>query len=172
MSEERPWRKRIRILGACLFLLYMAGLIYFLFLSEDAGHGGAGEYDYNIQPFREIIRYIRYRELLGIRAVLMNLVGNVIGFMPFGALVPLMWRSARKAWRTTLLSFEISALVEFSQLIFKVGCFDVDDMILNALGGLLGYALFFAASCCYYKAEERNMAAAEIRKARRGRRQI
>ncbi|MCD7762651.1 MAG: VanZ family protein [Lachnospiraceae bacterium] len=161
MSEERPWRKRIRILGACVFLLYMAGLIYFLFLSEDAGHGGAGEYDYNIQPFREIIRYIRYRELLGTRAVLMNLVGNVIGFMPFGALVPLMWRSARRAWRTTLLSFEISALVEIAQLIFKVGCFDVDDMILNALGGLIGYVLFFAASRCYYKAEQRRTAAAE-----------
>ncbi len=163
MGEVKPLRKWIRILGACLFLLYMAGLIYFLFLSENAGHGGAGEYDYNIQPFREIIRYIRYREILGTRAVLMNLVGNIIGFMPFGALVPLMWRSARKAWRTALLSLEISALVEISQLIFHVGCFDVDDMILNTLGGLLGYVLFFAASRCYYKAEERSVATAETR---------
>ena len=42
-----------------------------------------------------------------------------------------------------ILSFEISAVVEISQLIFRVGSFDVDDMILNTLGGLLGYFLFY-----------------------------
>lgn len=134
-------------------MLYMAGLVYFLFLSEDFGHGGTGEYSYNIVPFREILRYIRYREVLGTRAVLINLLGNVIGFLPFGALVPLMVRGARRAWRMTLLSLEVSALVEFSQLIFQVGCFDVDDMILNTLGGLLGYLLFRILSICYVKLE-------------------
>ncbi|MCD8336300.1 MAG: VanZ family protein [Lachnospiraceae bacterium] len=153
-------RKVIKVLGACLFLLYMAGLVYFLFLSEDYGHGGVGEYDYNIYPFREIARYIRYRELLGMRAVLINLVGNVIGFMPFGALVPLMARGARRAWRITLLSLEISALVEVSQLIFHVGCFDVDDMILNTLGGLLGYLAFRIMSSCYLAFETRKAGAA------------
>ncbi|MCD7956503.1 MAG: VanZ family protein [Lachnospiraceae bacterium] len=146
-------RKGIKLLGACLFLLYMTALVYFLFLSEDFGHGGTGEYSYNIIPFREILRYIRYREVLGTRAVLMNLIGNVLGFLPFGALVPLMARGARRAWRTTLLSFEVSALVELSQLIFQVGCFDVDDMILNTLGGLLGYLLFRVLSFCYVKLE-------------------
>lgn len=148
-------RKVIKALGTCLFLLYMAGLVYFLFLSEEYGHGGAGEYNYNIYPFREIIRYIRYRKLLGTWAVLTNLLGNVIGFIPFGALVPLMVRGARSAWRMTLLSFEISALVEVSQLIFRVGCFDVDDMILNTLGGLLGYLVFRVMSRWYLALEVR-----------------
>ncbi|MCD8105940.1 MAG: VanZ family protein [Lachnospiraceae bacterium] len=148
-------RKGIKLLGKCLFLLYMTALVYFLFLSEDFGHGGTGEYSYNIIPFREILRYIRYREVLGTRAVLMNLVGNVLGFLPFGALVPLMARGARRAWRTMLLSFEVSALVELSQLIFQVGCFDVDDMILNTLGGLLGYLLFRLTSSLYEWAETR-----------------
>ncbi|MCD8346537.1 MAG: VanZ family protein [Lachnospiraceae bacterium] len=153
-------RKVIKALGACLFLLYMAGLVYFLFLSEDYGHGGVGEYDYNIYPFREIIRYIRYRELLGTRAVLINLFGNVIGFLPFGALVPLMARGARRAWRITLLSLEVSVLVEVSQLIFHVGCFDVDDMILNTLGGLLGYLAFRVMSRWYLSFETRKSGAA------------
>lgn len=148
-------RKWIRILGTCLFLLYMAGLVYFLFLSEGFGHGGAGEYDINIYPFREIWRYIRYGNVLGTRAVLTNLVGNVIGFLPFGALVPLMFRGARKLWRTALLSFEISALVEVTQLIFHVGCFDVDDMILNTLGGVLGYLMFITLSRWYLRIEGR-----------------
>ncbi len=144
---------KIRILGTCLFFLYLAGLLYFLFFCENYGHGGAGEYSYNFYPFREIIRYIRYRDLLGRRAVLLNLAGNVIGFMPFGALIPVMLRRMRSLWRTTLLSFALSALVELSQLIFKIGCFDVDDVILNTLGGLLGYLLFLLVSWLYLRFE-------------------
>ena len=85
---------------------------------------------------------MKYRGILGTRNVILNLAGNVVGFMPFGLLLPVFLRNARSFWKVTLLSFEISALVEFSQLIFHVGCFDVDDMILNTLGGFLGYLLF------------------------------
>jgi glycopeptide antibiotics resistance protein len=147
-------RKGIKIAGVCLFLVYLAGLIYFLFLSEEYGRGIDGiVYDYNLLPFREIRRYVSYWRILGIRTVLLNLAGNVIGFMPFGVLLPLMAKSVRKAWRVALLSFEISALIEVSQLIFQVGCFDVDDMILNTLGGLLGYLLFRAAYSVYLRVE-------------------
>lgn len=140
-------RKGIKISGACLFFLYMAGLIYFLFFAESYGRGAAGAVcDYNLRPFREIIRFLRYRETLGSRAVFLNLAGNVIGFLPFGALLPLMVRSVRRAWKIGFLSLEISALIEVSQLLFQVGCFDVDDMILNTLGGLLGYAVFLICS--------------------------
>ena len=49
-----------------------------------------------------------------------------------------MVRDTRKAWKVGLLGLEISALVEFSQLIFRVGCFDVDDDDLNTFGALAG----------------------------------
>ncbi len=148
-------RKGIRIFGAFLFGLYIAGLIYVLFFAESYGRGAEGiVYDYNICPFREIRRYVTYWRVLGIRTVILNLAGNVIGFIPFGALLPLMARSVRRWWKVTLLGLEISALIEVSQLIFKVGCFDVDDMILNTLGAFLGYLIFFAASRCYRRVEQ------------------
>lgn len=149
-------RKGIKISGACLFACYIAALIYFLFLAESFGRGGeTAYYNYNIYPFREIRRYLTHWEVLGMRSVLLNLAGNVIGFMPFGALLPLMVRSVRKAWKVTLLGFEISALVEISQLLFHVGCFDVDDTILNTLGVLLGYGVFWISSRCYRSVESR-----------------
>lgn len=149
-------RKGIKLSGACLFFLYMAGLIYFLFLSEEYGRGTAGMvYNYNLYPFREIRRYVTHWEILGIRAVFLNLAGNVIGFMPFGALLPILARSVRRYWKVILLSFEVSALIEVSQLVFQVGCFDVDDIILNTLGGLLGYILFWMTSRCYLWVERR-----------------
>ena len=148
-------RKGIKISGACLFLIYMACLIYFLFFAEEYGRGAGVAYAYNLEPFREIRRFLNYWEILGARAVFLNLAGNVIGFMPFGALLPILARGARKTWKITLLSFEVSALVEVSQLIFRVGCFDVDDMILNTLGGMLGYLVFWIVSRCYLKIEAR-----------------
>lgn len=149
-------RKSVKISGACLFFLYMAGLIYYLFLSEEYGRGAADiVYSYNLYPFREIRRYLTYSEILGFRAVFLNLAGNVIGFMPFGALLPILVRSARSSRRVTLLSFEVSALIEVSQLVFQVGCFDVDDMILNTLGGLLGYIVFWIGSRWYLRLEQR-----------------
>lgn len=145
-------RKGIKISGACLFGLYMVCLIYFLFFSESYGRVGSEMgYSYNLQPFREIRRYLTYWRILGIRTTFLNLAGNIIGFMPFGALLPILAKSARRAWKVGLLSLEISALIEISQLLFQVGCFDVDDMILNTLGGVLGYSVFWLASWQFFR---------------------
>ena len=135
--------KRIRIAGSLLFVVYLLLLIYFLFFAESYGRaGGLEEYRYNLIPFREIQRYVRYPDLLGTYAVVTNLAGNVIGFLPFGAILPVLNRNTRSFWKMLLLSFEFSAVVEVTQLILKVGCFDVDDIILNTVGGIAGYGIF------------------------------
>ena len=131
---EAAVKRGIKISGGVLFGIYVVGLIYFLFFAEGFGRTGEGLYrSCNLRPFQEIMRCVRYWKILGVEYVVLNLAGNVIGFMPFGM----------RGWKVGILSFEISALVEISQLIFCVGSFDVDDMILNTLGGLLGYFLFF-----------------------------
>ena len=93
-------------------------------------------------PFREIKRFWIYREQLGVFAVVTNLLGNVVGFVPFGFMLPLIVRRARGFFLITLLGFALSLFVEVVQLITKVGCFDVDDLILNTLGAAVGYILF------------------------------
>lgn len=44
-----------------------------------------GDYRYNLVPFREIRRYLKYRGTIGSWRVFLNLAGNVVGFMPFGS---------------------------------------------------------------------------------------
>jgi glycopeptide antibiotics resistance protein len=145
-------KKRIKLSGVLLFGIYLLGLIYFLFLSERYGRGAAMITDNcNLHPFYEIRRYLKYWKILGLRTVCLNLAGNVVGFMPFGALLPVFSRGARRAWKTTLLGFEISALIEIAQYMLQVGSFDVDDMILNTTGALLGYLVFWIAEKKYKK---------------------
>lgn len=135
----------IRTLGTILFILYVLALIYFLFFSEEYGRAAMEErqYRYNLIPFVEIRRFWVYKKQLGLMAVVTNLFGNVIGFLPFGFILPVILDKMRSGWLIVLAGFGLSVTVEVIQLITKVGCFDVDDMILNTAGAALGYLLFF-----------------------------
>ena len=99
------------------------------------------EYHYNLVLFKEIKRFWTYRAQLGMRAVVHNLLGNVAVFVPFGFFMP-MASKYRSFLTTAFYGFGISFCVEVFQLITKVGSFDVDDLLLNTIGGILGYILF------------------------------
>lgn len=136
--------KRRRIFACILFILYFVILFYFLFFSEKMGRTYSERaYHYNLVPFKEINRFLTYRRALGMKAVMLNIVGNIAAFVPLGILLPVFSMQCEKLWRTVLYSFELSFLVEVLQLVFRVGSFDVDDLILNTLGGLLGFLLHF-----------------------------
>ena len=138
-------KRRIKHLGTMLFVLYILLLIYFLFFSEEYGRIAMEErdYRYNLIPFVEIRRFWVYRKQLGFLAVFTNLFGNVAGFLPFGFMLPVITGKMRSGFLITLAGFGLSLTVEVIQLITKVGCFDVDDLILNTAGAALGYLLFF-----------------------------
>lgn len=90
-------KKQIRLLCRILFVLYIAGLVYFLFFAEMLDRTGIERsYHYNLIPFREIRRFIVYADLLGPVAVISNLFGNIAIFMPFGFLVPILGRKKKK----------------------------------------------------------------------------
>ena len=133
-------------LGWVLFVLYLVALVYFMFFAESMGRTGnsQAEYAYNLELFREIRRFIVYREQLGWKAVVMNLGGNVVGFMPFGFILPVVSRRGRTWYNTFLLGFFLSLCIESTQLVFKVGSFDVDDLLLNTVGGILGFLSYKA----------------------------
>ena len=135
-------KKIFRAVGKVLFLLYVVFLIYFLFLAEWYGRTGVSEeYRYNLELFREIKRFIIYREQLGAFAVFANLAGNILIFVPYGFFVSVASRE-RGFFKTLFFSMGLSLCVEIIQLFTRVGSFDVDDILLNTIGGVLGYIVF------------------------------
>lgn len=67
---------------------------------------------------------------------------NVALFVPLGFLIPLLWpKYAKKTWQMVGVGFGVSLLVEFIQ-IFSFRLTDVDDLIANTAGALLGFGLF------------------------------
>ena len=134
--------KILRAFGKVLFLLYVGFLIYFLFLAEWYGRTGvSGEYRYNLELFKEIRRFLTYREQLGTFVVAANLCGNILIFVPYGFFVSMAGRT-RGFFKTLFCSMALSLAVETVQLFTRVGSFDVDDILLNTIGGVLGYLIF------------------------------
>ena len=135
-------RKALRGLGKVLFVLYIGFLIYFLIFSDWYGRTGEmQEYHYNLVLFKEIKRFWQYRHQLGFFAMFTNLFGNVIIFIPFGFFLP-MASKYRICFATLFWSFGLSLCVETFQLLTKVGSFDVDDILLNTIGGVAGHIIF------------------------------
>ncbi len=128
-----------------LLIMYLAVLSYGLFFAEGFGRDAA-HVSYNIEPFCEIKRYIIYADKLGWEIVALNLLGNIFVFLPFGFLVPSLWPSddKRHPIALLLLTMLFSVMVELLQFVTGVGAADVDDVILNTIGGCLGYQIYAA----------------------------
>lgn len=113
------------------FILYMMCLFYVVtFQDIDVPTVG-----YNLVPFKEMFRYS-----FGSYKFFKNVLGNMIMFVPFGFFVSYILRKTKLRW-VVLITLIISLTIEFTQV--NIGrIFDIDDVILNVLGGSLGYYFF------------------------------
>ena len=140
---KRTTAKRIRAGAWIVFLVYLASLIYIMFLAERYGRlQGADAARFNLTPLKEIRRFLSNRAVLGGRAVFLNVAGNILAFCPFGAILPVMFRKIRSMGQVTVLTAVFSICIETVQLVTRAGVFDVDDILLNTLGGMAGFTFF------------------------------
>lgn len=113
-----------------LFFIVYILCLFQIVTAQDISFGGI-----NIIPFKEIFRYEA-----GTYLFYKNILGNVLLFLPFGFFVAYFVK-VDKPFVMILLSLLVSLSIETTQL--AIGrVFDVDDVILNVLGGFLGFTLY------------------------------
>lgn len=96
----------------------------------------------NIIPFKTIIEYIKaFDSLLDTRAVMTNLLGNIVACMPFAFFLPLLFKKQNNIKRFTITMIVIVLLIELLQFVTLSGSCDIDDIILNVSGALIMYAV-------------------------------
>jgi len=129
-----------------LHIFYVSIFVYLLILM----FGFTG-----IPSIQELIKYsvtasngfsIEYNQINSIPFKWINYgtltyIENIILFVPLGFLSPFIWDKYESIWKTTFFGFSISLLIEFSQL-FNWRVSDIDDLMMNTLGILLGYYIF------------------------------
>jgi len=94
----------------------------------------------NTVPFRTINMYYKGYQQNNPNARY-NLLGNLFGFIPLGILLPLAIPFFKKWWAMLPAAIVIPLGFETVQLITGLGIFDVDDLLLNTTGALIGYIL-------------------------------
>lgn len=133
-----------------LFLVYALIMLWLLFGRASGWADGLPYQEalaqrINFTPLKTIRNYwyvIQHGTSQGLRNhCIINLVGNVVLFIPIGFLLPRIWPKLRNFFLFLLICTASILLVESVQLFALLGSFDVDDVILNLAGMLLGYLL-------------------------------
>lgn len=113
-----------------IFIIYVL-LLYQLLTNVETNTSGG----YNLIPFTEITRYE-----IGSKLFMYNVIGNIVIFIPFGYFVS-GYIKASKVSHILAVSVISSLTVEVVQL--QIGrSFDVDDIILNVCGAIIGFLLY------------------------------
>ena len=95
----------------------------------------------NYIPFVETINMFK-DNFMGIGNAIYNVVGNVLLFVPLGFLIPLLFKKKNKIFNIALYGFYASLAIEFIQLFTPINLTDIDDIIFNTLGAVLGFFIF------------------------------
>lgn len=77
----------------------------------------------------------------GLKQFFIEELANIILFIPLGFFLPAVFRTNRKAYKTILIIFATTFSIEFFQY-FIGRLTDIDDIITNLLGGIIGYMIF------------------------------
>ena len=118
-------------LMALIFIIYILCL-YFVVTGQDINYGGV-----NLIPFKEMFRYE-----IGSYKFMKNIVGNVLLFIPYGFFSS-YYLNNKKIGTNVMLCLIATLCIESIQ--YYIGrVFDIDDIMLNVLGGFIGCLLFVA----------------------------
>ncbi len=137
---HRPIRQMVCLgFGCSVFLIIYAA---FLFMPIEFQLGN--HFSCNLIPLHFLI------EEDSMRLFVTEKVPNIMLFIPLGLFLPLVFKSMRSGKKTMLCALALTCCIEFIQ--FFIGrSADIDDVITNFLGALIGYALYSAGNVLWQK---------------------
>ncbi len=126
-------------------LISLCFIIYIVLLFELVTTNDFESFSNNFIPFREIFRYQLTSKLF-----YRNVIGNIILFVPFGYFTSYYIKANKKWYYPLLVTFITSLTIEIIQM--GIGrSFDVDDIILNLIGGAFGYLIYYITEKIFHK---------------------
>ena len=128
----------LQCVAAILLSLYIVVLLYFTVV----GRYSHEEYEYKINFFTSYRWFFKYNG----EQVLRQLLINLVMIMPVGFLLPVVIKAKYKYLITMALSLLLTVFIETMQLITKCGSFEVDDIINNFIGAVLGMLVYALCS--------------------------
>ncbi len=136
-----------RLISSVAFAAYVLLMLWLLFGQRTAGWSGGYSLarlaeNVNLVPFRTIGGFLADLHGGGRSHAIINLLGNVIMFIPLGFFVPAVFKKTGAFCRTMLWSAAAVICIEVLQLITLLGSMDIDDLLLNLAGAAIGYGVY------------------------------
>ena len=129
--------QKYKSLITIVLVAYLLLLIYWMFFGF--GRVPSIDYSYNLAPFATIRHFLLDNDVQ-LQQRIINLVGNIAVFVPFGLLLPFLFEK-RKCSKSFALFLSCLFVLETLQLLSRRGNFDVDDFLLNSIGFMIGYGI-------------------------------
>ena len=123
-----------------LLLVYSLAVAYVtIFSRQRVNSNSTGERGIYLFRFEKIQEAIRTRSLDPLQHMLLN----VAMFIPFGALLPMIYPAKLSKWSyALLLGMMLTTLIEFTQMMLRLGQADLTDIVTNILGAWIGYLIY------------------------------
>lgn len=140
MKADRVWK--------IIFVVYAFLLLYFVVIKFNGAihrielikaSRDLGAWNYNLSLFRTINSYFKN---ISDSYAYINILGNVVCFVPMGFLIPMNFKRYRNLLRAISIFIIFIIGIEILQFITMLGFFDVDDILLNMFGCIVGYYIY------------------------------
>lgn len=129
-------KKVLHITYWAILCFYLFLLAYTVFIGRDSLRS------VNLVPFASIKNFIMADDGIGgTRMIDMNIWGNIVMFIPAGIYL-ILNNASKSIAKNMFYIFLVSLFIEAVQFVFALGATDVDDLILNSIGGFMGLIIY------------------------------
>ena len=145
-DKRADWKRELQLLLAYICFVVVARFAFFPFSKVNGEIQPLIYESANVFPFRinwiPLVNLFDYPEM---RDILINVIGNTAMFIPLGIVWPSVYKGLDTHWKVISAGIGVSLCIEILQLPFCDRVSDVDDLLLNSLGFIIGYLLYFLA---------------------------
>ncbi len=155
IKKKRSFGYHLVFLGFIGYIITLVGVLFFpiiydksVFINPEANNPSI-----NIIPFNTVLSILENDPSTFIRQVL----GNIIIFIPMGFFLPVYISRLKRLKSCFFAVLSLTVIIELTQLLLdfilvkNYRCCDIDDVILNAIGGMIGYAIFSIVKRFYFR---------------------
>ena len=140
------WKREIQLISVYICIVVVARFTFFPFSKVNGEiqplvfeSAKAFSFRVNWIPFVNLFDYPEMRDIL------INVIGNTAMFIPLGIVWPSVYKGLDTHWKVISAGIGVSLCIEILQLPFYDRVSDIDDLLLNSLGFIIGYLLYLLA---------------------------
>ena len=145
-TKRANWTREIQLLLVYVCIVVVARFTFFPFSKVNGEIQPLVYESAKVYPFRiNWIPFVNLFDYPEMRDILINVIGNTAMFIPLGIVWPSVYKGLDTHWKVISAGIGVSLCVEILQLPFYDRVSDIDDLLLNSLGFIIGYLLYLLA---------------------------